>query len=290
MKPGKETSSLAGNRTWRHAPEQVPLFDCLTHPTLTGAWPGRDDPGCADIGRLVREMDAAGVKWAFAVGLKGMGGYDEKRYSALAASGGGRLFPVAYLDFDKVKNLSAAKRSLASMKATGYAGVKIHPRIAGITFRHPLLPDVMNSAWDLGLVVMVCTYFYSPRRDAAENSPETLAALLHETQDSRVILLHAGGVRLLETIELARAYRNVLLDLSFTLCKYEGSSLDLDLAYAFRHFDRRICVGSDHPEFSPRALRERFELLSQGLDLEKKKNIAHRNLFDFTGVENREAR
>jgi hypothetical protein len=70
----------------------------------------------------------------------------------------------------------------------------------------------------------------------------------------------------------------VLLDLSFTLCRYEGSSVDLDIRYLFQNFDQRICVGSDNPQFTLAQFRKRFDELSADLDPEKRMNAAHRNL------------
>jgi len=234
-------------------------------------------------------MNECNVRWAFAAGMKGMGGYDQERYSRFVLSAHPQIFPIAYLDFDRVQDTASIKPLLVSLKRKQYAGIKIHPRLSGISLAHPLLPDLIRAAADLGLVVMLCTYFYDSQESSLANNLDNLVELLHKTKDSRIILLHAGSVRLLEMMEIARSYINVLLDLSFTLCKYERSSLDLDLFYVFRNFDRRICVGSDHPEFSLRMTRERFECFAAGLDKEKKENIAYRNLFKFTGIKCDEA-
>jgi hypothetical protein len=93
-----------------------------------------------------------------------------------------------------------------------------------------------------------------------------------------MILMHGGDVNLLGLMEIIRPYQNILLDLSFTLCRYEGSSVDLDMRYLFKNFDQRICVGSDNPQYSLADLRRRFEELTTGVDLEKRLNAAHRNL------------
>jgi len=66
-----------------------------------------------------------------------------------------------------------------------------------------------------------------------------------------------------------------------TICKYEGSSIDLDLEFMFQQFDRRICIGSDFPEYTLAKLRERFKLLSKNIDLKKKENITFRNISSF---------
>ena len=62
-----------------------------------------------------------------------------------------------------------------------------------------------------------------------------------------MVLLHGGDVQLLRYAELVRFNANLILDLSLTIMKYAGSSLDADLSFLFREFDRRICIGSDHP-------------------------------------------
>ena len=101
------------------------------------------------------------------------------------------------------------------------------------------------------------------------------------------MLLHAGCVDFLRYVEFALTNPNILLDLSFTILKYQGSSLDADLRFAFRTFDRRICIGSDFPEFDPVSLRQRFETLAleAQIDREKRDNISARNVRRFFGVE-----
>jgi len=96
--------------------------------------------------------------------------------------------------------------------------------------------------------------------------------------------MHGGDVQVLRYSELVRFNETLLLDLSFTMMKYRGSSIDTDLAYLFRKFDQRICIGTDHPEYSHEDLRERFDHLCAGLPSEKVENIASRNLKVFLGV------
>ena len=93
--------------------------------------------------------------------------------------------------------------------------------------------------------------------------------------------MHSGTVRLLEMIEIARSYKNILLDLSFTLCKFENSSIDLDIKFACNTFDQRICIGSDYPEFSFKKLRERFEFFTNDLSIEKSENIGYKNILNY---------
>lgn len=268
--------------------ERVPIFDSLTHPTLTGAWIDREGSP-AGIGVLTAGMERNHVRWALAVGMEGIGGYDEEMYAAFVLHEDKRLIPVAYVNPGSIGSPHKAKSRISRIASLGYAGVKIHPRLAGITFRHPILPAVIHAANEKGLFTLLCTYPYHRNMSSESYGMEHLAALLEETRECRVVLLHGGGVRLLEVIELARCFDNVLVDVSFTLCKYEGSSIDLDLAYAFSRFDARVCIGSDFPDFSPTDLRRRFASLAKDIPIEKMENVAYRNLLAFTGMNEHEA-
>lgn len=116
---------------------------------------------------------------------------------------------------------------------------------------------------------------------SSKNTPDKVMELLDKIRGNKVILVHAGAVRLLEYIEIARAFDNVLLDLSLTLCKYPGSALDMDIRFAFNNFDQRICIGSDSPEFHSSDLRCRFNYFSEGVTDNKLRNIAYKNLSAF---------
>lgn len=82
-------------------------------------------------------------------------------------------------------------------------------------------------------------------------------------------------------MELVRHNSNLLLDLSLTLLKYSGSSIDFDLKFLFSNFDQRICIGSDHPEYSHAEVLNKFKILSQGLPSEKVENIGYKNIMRF---------
>jgi predicted TIM-barrel fold metal-dependent hydrolase len=109
----------------------------------------------------------------------------------------------------------------------------------------------------------------------------SLVRLLKRCPKARVVLVHGGDVRLLEYAELVRHNSNLLLDLSLTMMKYAGSSIDADIGFLFRRFDRRICVGTDFPEYSHSALRGRFDHFSSGVAQDKLENIGFRNLQGF---------
>lgn len=263
----------------------IPIFDSLTHPTLDGNWILPKWPDCASISDLKVQMLESNVCGAFTVGMEGIGGYDEDAFLKLVRDEKDiNLFPMAFFSFSQSSKDVYEKR-LHDIKKKGYVGIKLHPRIGLFTLDNPNLPFVIDKANELGLVVMLCTYFYSKEVSLMSNNIERLANMLIKVnKESKVILLHGGVVRLLDMMEVVRSFPNTLLDLSLTLCKYAGSSLDMDIQFLFQSFDRRVCIGSDHPEIKLRQVRERFEFFATNTTTEKAENIAYKNILKFTGI------
>ena len=265
----------------------IPIFDSLTHPTLDGNWIMPKYPACAGIRELLVEMHQYHICGAFAVGMRGLGNYDEDTFiQMIKSSQNSNLFPIAFYVFVQ-KNREIIYNDLLNIKNKGYVGIKLHPRMGGFTMEDELLHYVIDIANELGLVVLLCTYFYSNQIESSKNNINSLIEMLTRIKsNSRVILLHGGGVRLLEMMEVVRAFPNTLLDLSLTMCKYAGSSLDMDIQFLFTHFDRRVCVGTDYPEISHKQLRERFDYFASNTTREKAENIAYKNIINFSGINN----
>lgn len=258
----------------------IPIFDSLTHPTINGDWCGKNS--LARLKTLLEEMSSNNILWAFAVGMKSIGDYSTEHYIKYLNNNNNtqsKLFPVAFFDPNEMEQISTLQ-FLKSIKSLGYVGIKLHPRLSHFSFLDDFLPVVIDTANELGLTVLLCTYSYSNTHISPINNINNLIRLLLKIDPkSRLILLHGGAVRLLEMMEVTRAFNNILLDLSFTLCKYKGSSLDLDISFLFNNFDRRICIGSDFPEFNLSYLRERFNYFSHTIEKEKAENIAYKNIF-----------
>lgn len=257
------------------------IFDSLTHPMPDGNWIHTKYRGRNTVESLLAQMREAGVIKAFAVGLgQSIGGYHEDTYADWVRAASPDLLPIAYVDIPVALQMGV-DAYIQRVHSRGYVGIKIHPRIAEITLAHPMLPELIRAAHACRLIVFVCTYFWNSRVDAYESDMQAIQRLLSATIGCKLILLHGGVVRLLECAEIVRHFPQVMLDLSFTMCKYPGSSLDADIRYLFAHYDRRLCVGSDSPEFSLTELRNRFNQLSDGLDLARSTRIASGNLLAY---------
>jgi len=262
----------------------IPLFDSLTHPTMDGSWLVASDQSNT-LRELELQMAAHNIRWALAVGMEGIGSYHVETYASHIRSSSKNLFPVAYFDFQKDESPVRIRKKLRAIARYGYVGIKLHPRRSCIDLKNKKLPLVFAEAQQQQLVVLLCTYLYGNVCSSALGSYLDIDCLLKQIPpECKVMLVHGGDANLLAMMEISRSRPNVLLDLSFTLCRYEGSSVDLDIGYLFRTYDRRICVGSDNPQYHLRDLRRRFNELSADLTREKALNIAHRNLMAFIGV------
>ena len=257
-----------------------PIFDSLTHPTISGEWlSGKFN---AEFSALNAEMEANNVVNACAVGLPNVGEYNHvdfinfcKKYN--------KLIPIAGFDIF-TNNID---EEISQLKSMGFRGLKLHPRCGNFSFEkdNERIVEIMNSCFDNNLVVFICTYFSSemnlfPNRDPFWD----LVSIFKKSPKTKTILVHGGLTRIMQYVDLVRFNSNILLDLSYTIIKYQGSSLDLDIKYLFESFDRKLCIGSDHPEFSINHLRERLDFFSVDLPKLKLENIYYKNLKNFFNV------
>jgi predicted TIM-barrel fold metal-dependent hydrolase len=225
-------------------------------------------------------MGRFNIVGSLVVGMDKIGNYNLQEFSRISVDS--RLYFIAYFNFiDIVDDDEQIHNKIIEIKKLGYKGLKIHPRFAQLSITDKRVIKIIKICSDYGLIVLLCTYFCGSTKTDTLNSLQSLRELLIEIGENKILLLHGGTVNLLSTIEICLPYPKVLVDLSYTLCKYEGSSIDLDIRWAFNNFDRRLCIGSDYPEFSIKKLRERFDYFSEDICLEKIENIAYKNITNF---------
>ena len=260
------------------------IFDCLCHPTIDQTW---NNKFCENsFEKLINEMDQANIAMACVVGIAGIGSFDIEKYFILANKYKKRLFPIAGLNPNQYSD-GQLKDQINTIKKIGYYGIKIHPRYSKIDLNSDKnkLIKTFNYAADINIPIFLCSYYASNAPYYPSTDPLIqLSNIVKETPDTKLILLHGGGVRILEYMEFCRFNKNILMDLSLTIMKYSGSSIDLDLKFLFKNFDQRICIGSDHPEWKLSDFYKKIELLTEGLSSEKINNISYKNLSDFLNI------
>lgn len=256
----------------------LPIFDANAHPTLNSKW--FDDREGVSFPSLVTQMEKGQIRRACAVGMYGVGDYDSSEFIHMCNINE-TLVPVAGINPD---NISDAESEINKIKEMGFVGVKIHPRICNMTLGSSRLHDVLTACSQVKLPVFLCTYYWKKGESIYKNNFDALVRLIAEFDELPLLLLHGGVHDILKLSEVARHYPNVLMDLSLTMMKYEKSSLDMDIEFLFHSFDRRICVGSDQPEYDYMNFRRRFEYFSRDISEEKAINIAYKNLAVFLGI------
>lgn len=218
------------------------IIDALTHITRDGRW---FDTGLdASLEALLGAMQRGGVDKAVLVGVPGAD--DDALLLDAVRAHPGRFIPVAGVDVSLGSGVLYDR--LEQVKAAGFVGVKLHPRLSGLPVTHPRFREVTRRAGQLGLCVMLCTVHRPPLPALGRPVSDALYELCGACPDTRIILVHGGYTDVLATSELMRPLEHVLLDLSLTLTRFGSTSLGLDMAWLFETFDRRICLGSDFPE------------------------------------------
>lgn len=254
------------------------LFDSLVHVTEDGSWFGSQLN--ASIEHLERISADVAPYRACIVGIDGFN-MSPKFLLDVCRRRPETYVPIAGLNPRLYASEAAVHEIVRERAEQGFAGVKIHPTLNDVHLDDRPFAWVLDACASAGLAVFLCTNLrragYAPRLPPVELVYQALMS----HPDTRVLLLHGGTVDLLSYADILRTLPNAMLDLSFTLLRYEGSSLEADCAFVLRQFNRRCTVGSDFPELSPVALRARVEALGVALNPQEVEAVLSRNLDRF---------
>ena len=140
----------------------------------------------------------------------------------------------------------AAER-LERARAAGVAALKFHPYLQGIVpADYERAAALSQQAERLGMYVMVCCSYGT--RALERHDGVRLAARLAGEVRCPIVMSHAGGRQVLDAMLVAADAPQVLLETSFSLPYYVGSSIETDFAFAMRKLGAsRWMYGSDAP-------------------------------------------
>jgi predicted TIM-barrel fold metal-dependent hydrolase len=220
-------------------------------------------------------MDEANVYRACLVSIADF--VDNETVIAAARKHPDRLVPIAGLNPRTLPTIRRVEAMVEDIAATGFAGIKLHPRLNGYDPLDSKCIAVFEAAAKHKLVIFLDTLFRQ-RGLATKNAPDTIDFIANACPDTRVLLLHAGGPSMMELWEIVRMHPNLMVDFSFTMMRYAGSRLDDDIRFFLRTSDQLTTFGSDFPEYSPAASIDRFHTLVQGIEPHRIENVAHKNL------------
>lgn len=258
----------------------VPIIDTLAHPTISGEWTARSKSFPATFDHLAQALSKNNYLKGFAIGMDGVENYNHREFIENCSSHS-NLIPVAGFN----PNADDLEAEVKLIKSMGYVGIKIHPRYSSMEYDSQKLGCIFRHAAQNQLAVWYCTYSHTPPPHYPEQDPfYVLAAALNKSTKTKVILVHGGDVSILRYAELARFNPNVLVDLSLTMMKYPGSSVEDDIRFLFAHFDQKLTLGTDYPEYSHSEVRDRFDYLGRNVSASKLDNIGYRNIATFLNL------
>jgi predicted TIM-barrel fold metal-dependent hydrolase len=233
----------------------------------------------ASLGRLLADMQEAE---AYRACLVSIAGYVDNGVVLDSTKQYPDMFvPIAGLNPRELPTLRRIEAVVAQLAKQGFAGIKLHPRLNGYDPLDPKCVAAIEAAGAHDMAVLLDTLFRR-RGLATRHAPDVIDHLVAACPETRMVLLHATGPTMMDMYEIVRANDNLVLDFSFTLMRYRGSSrLDADMNFLFRSTDQLISIGSDFPECSPTAMLRRFAELTDGVEPHRIENITHRNLERF---------
>jgi len=137
---------------------------------------------------------------------------------------------------------------LHDYKKAGAKGLKLHPRIHNYSVECPECIDLLRQAGELKLPVLV-DCFPDGKNIALGNLPRSFAWVAENVGNTRIAMGHAGGHHILDAMMVAKSFKNIFLDLSFTLLYYRNTNLSKDVEYVLRSMKfERIFWGTDYPD------------------------------------------
>jgi predicted TIM-barrel fold metal-dependent hydrolase len=211
---------------------------------------------------------------ALAIGMPGVGKYEHGAFKRACDA----------WDFEGIAALTTVEhetleREFETIATFGFRGVKVHPRLLRRNTSLDFLSSVFIMCQRFDLVCLLCTYEADKPGSLPSSDPfYQICGALNNVPDVRLILMHGGGARILQFAGLARHSESILLDLSFTLTDFVTATLETSIKDLMLKLDRRLCIGSDSPEFTIAETLRRVIAIAGDLDPEKLENVLSRNL------------
>lgn len=249
------------------------IFDSLVHVTDDGTWLGTTRYYAA-ASRLIEELERCSPARACLVGIPGWA--NNATVLQVWQEHPQVFVPIAGFD-PTAHSLDSIPSALAEIAGQRFAGIKLHPRLNDYDPLDERVLSTVRSSAEHELVVFIDTLFR--QRGRRTPHPTDIAdALVTDAPETSIVLLHGTGSSLLDMFELGRMHPRLIIDISFTIMRYAGSSVDADIRFMVQELDQRLSVGSDFPEYTTMQAYDRFVELADGIAEEKRRNVLHGNL------------
>ncbi len=195
------------------------------------------------VAALHREAVAAGVDGMILLNIPEIEFPNDDALNEAALFGGFfRVFPA--LDPQR----KASSEEIPRLRAMGARGVKLHPRFHGYRVDGAPVVDLVRAAADAGLPVLADA-FPDAHNLLAGNDAAAFARLAEAVPKAKIAAGHACGHHILDLLMMAKTFKNLYLDLSFSWLYYRDASFASDAVYAAASLKgERAFWGTDHPD------------------------------------------
>ena len=132
----------------------------------------------------------------------------------------------------------------------GFIGLKLHPRLENYSLDAPETQALVRRAGELNVPTLIDAF---PDGTWLMNGYDTLSfgKLALACPQSRIIVAHMGGHRVLDMLMLVKRIKNLYFDFSYSLLYFQKSSVLNDILFAMRSLKcERLFYGSDYPDRS----------------------------------------
>lgn len=175
-------------------------------------------------------------------------------------------------------------KKLDNVQACGIKIIKILPYEQGIHYEHfEQVCEYAKKIQERNMILTICGS-YGSKDVFKTNGVKLAAAVLNSGFTNPLIVAHGGMVRQLEVHSLMCEFRNLYLDLSFTIPYWWGSHIIDDLYFVLEKDNfEHVFWGSDYPYHSHELEIEYFEKFCDKYEIsnENKEKILRTNFERF---------
>ena len=145
-------------------------------------------------------------------------------------------------------DLLSTSHKIIALKGAGVDAIKFHSYQQRICSSNiPAAVNIAVKAAQLNMPIFLDTSYGSTKMYCYDNL-KLAAAIIDRVTTVPIVFLHSGGARAIEAMLLAESAPNVFLDMSFSVNYYLGSTIEQDLAFAYKRVGaQRVLYGSDFP-------------------------------------------
>ena len=229
------------------------------------------------VNELLKQMNKSKVLRAIVIHLEDQGWSKEEFSEAISKSK--KLH--GFVNINPYSG-NANKELRNSIEKLNFIGLKIHPRIQKIDLDDKRTDNLVRFAGEMNIPVIIDAF--PDGISLMEGfSVRKYALLAKKNPNTRFIWAHCGGHYVIDFMLAAKRFKNVFMDISYSLLYFMESNISKDIIYAMKSmkFDK-IMYGSDYPD---RTIKETITL-SKKIMKKEKLNTKEMNKIFFLNAKN----